>query len=1017
MFYLSLCTFVQVTTHTTVMKQLLALLCFCVSVICHAQTNAYWQQQVDYNISVTLNDTLHELDGFVMLEYKNNSPQALEYIMFHLWPNAYKDHTTPFAKQQLENGETDFYYSKPYQKGYMDKLSFKVNAEACKWEFEPKTEEICKVYLNKPLQSGETVRISTPFHVKLPYTFSRMGHVGQSYQITQWYPKPAVYDKTGWHAMPYLDQGEFYSEYGSFEVNITLPQNYVVGATGDLQNKEELQWLDSIAAATEKQDDFISTALFPASAKQTKTLTYKQTNIHDFGWFADKRYHVLKGEVELPYSKRKVTTWAMFTNQQAQYWKKASQYIHDAVYYYSLWIGEYPYAQVTAVAGALSAGGGMEYPNVTVIGDVGSSFSLDVIIAHEVGHNWFYGVLGSNERDHTWMDEGVNSYYENRYTRTKYPRQRMASMIPPGLAKAFNVGHYKHKYLMDVGYQVMARENRDEPLEQPAQDFIDFNYGVCVYGKSMLIFDYLEAYLGTELFDKVMKKYYLQWQYKHPQPEDIRAVFESETGKKLDWFFDDLIKTTKKIDYKIARKKKGMQPNTFVLKNTGDVKSPVAVSVLRRDSILSTTWYEGFDKNKTIEVNTDSGDRIQIDPLLQIPEINRKNNTYKLNKLAHRFERLRFQFLGSLENQNRTQVFWAPYIGWNNYDKFQIGLALYNSLLPAKKFNYLVVPVIGTGSKQFNGFARFNYNFYPERLQRFTVGVFGKRFSYMLFPQPLMFNKIEPYINIEFKNKKSRSPYVHTLNMRSAIIWADWIRYDNKKKETQRYFVNEYKYLVQRKSTLNPFNVSVTFRHGNNFANLAAEGNFIISYKRRDEGFRIRVFAGGFILNNKPSSDISSPNPRFYLSNCTTPNFAYWLQKDYMFDENFLDRNGRDPYLNRQVAKTDGAFRSFTNFGATNKFLMSVNLTTSTHRFFPINPFVNAAFLVDDLKKPQFAAEFGLSAVLLRDMIEIHLPLVTTKNISNNQKVLGIDKWYQKFTFTLKLQLGKPMDWVRRFTT
>ncbi|HLP50215.1 MAG TPA: M1 family metallopeptidase [Chitinophagales bacterium] len=1013
------------------MKHPLTILCFCFSMLCHAQQAGYWQQQTNYKIDVSLNDTLHELDGFLSLEYSNNSPQPLDYIIFHLWPNAYKDHTTPFAQQQVENGDTKFYYSKPHQRGYIDKLDFKVNAEVSKWEYDGENEEICKVYLNKPLASGEKVRISTPFHVKLPATFSRMGHVGQSYQVTQWYPKPAVYDKTGWHAMPYLDQGEFYSEFGSYEVNITLPQNYVVGATGDLQNTGEMQWLDSIAIATSKIDNYSSDMSFPASAKQTKTITYKQNNIHDFGWFADKRYHVLKGEVELPYSKKKVTTWAMFTNDQAEYWSRAPEYIHDAVFYYSKWIGEYPYAQVTALEGALDAGGGMEYPNVTVIGEVSSRFSLDNIIAHEVGHNWFYGILASNERDHTWMDEGVNSYYEYRYTRTKYPNQRILPGVPKGIAKSFDIAHYKHKYLMDVAYQFMARENRDEPLAQPAQDFTDFNYGVCVYGKSMLIFDYLEAYLGTEKFDAVMKKYFETWKYKHPQPEDIRAVFETETGKDLSWFFDDLIKTTKKIDYKIKGIRKSKLhvndiPATanqaydtttlFVeLLNKGGVNSPVKVSYLLRDSILSSVWLDGFKKDTAIVFSNKGIDRIQIDPLLEIPEINRKNNTYKLNKLAHRFEKIRFQFLGSIENQNRTQIFWAPYIGWNNYDKFQVGLAFYNSLVPAKKFNYLVVPVIGTGSRQFNGFARLNYNFYPDKLQRFTVGVFGKRFSYILFPQPLMFNKLEPYINIEFKNKKSRSPYVHSLNMRSAIIWLDWIRFDNDKKETQRYFVNEYKYTVKRNSTLHPFNVNVAFRQGNSFANISAEGNFIISYKRKDEGFRIRVFAGGFIVNSKSTSDISSPNPRFYLSNATTNNFAYWLQKDYMFDENFLDRNGRDPYLGRQIAKTDGAFRSFTNFGATNKFLMALNLTSSTHRFFPINPFVNTAFIVNDLGKPQFAAELGLSAILLRDMIEIHLPLVTTKNISDNQKVLGINKWYQKFTFTLKLQLSRPMDLIRRF--
>jgi hypothetical protein len=404
-----------------------------------------------------------------------------------------------------------------------------------------------------------------------------------------------------------------------------------------------------------------------------------------------------------------------------------------------------------------------------------------------------------------------------------------------------------------------------------------------------------------------------------------------------------------------------------------------------------------------------------IDPALKMPEINRRNNLYKLDKLAHHFEKLRFQFLGSIENQRRTQVFWAPYIGWNNYDKFQVGLALYNSFMPARKFNYLLVPAIGTGSKQFIGMGRLSYNFYPETVQRFTVGLFAKRYTYILFPQPLLYNKLEPYIDVELKQKKSRSVFTSNIHMRSVIAWLDWISFDTKKKETQRYFVNEVKYTLKRNSTLHPFSVNFTLREGNNFVNLAAEGNFLVSYKRQDEGFRIRLFAGGFLVNTKSPSDISAPNPRFYLSNATTNTFAYWLQKDYMFDENLLDRNGRDPYLNRQITKSDGAFRSFTNFGSTNKFLMSVNLTTSTHRFFPINPFVNAAFILNDLKQAQFAAEFGLSAIILRDMIEIHLPLVTTKNISENQKVLGINKWYQKFTFTLKLQLPKVNDLVRRF--
>ncbi len=968
-----------------------------------AQSN-YWQQQTDYKIEVSLNDSLHELNGFITISYKNNSPDTLRYLLFHLWPNAYRNHNTPFAEQMLENGNTKFHFSKPWQRGYMDKLDFKVDAEVCTWALDGENMEKATINLNEPLLPGNSITISSPFHVRLPQTFSRLGHEGQSYQICQWYPKPAVYDKHGWNWMPYLDQGEFYSEYGSFDVSITLPANYVVGATGDLQNPEELQWLDSLDKKTRAIETYSSEMIFPASAPKTKTLHYIQSNIHDFAWFADKRFHVLKGEVELPYSKRKVTTWAMFTNNIPEAWCKADTFLHDAIYYYSKWIGEYPYNQVTGVEGALQAGGGMEYPNVTIIGDVSNSFELDDVLTHEVGHNWFYGLLGSNERQHPWMDEGINSYYEYRYLKTKYPNEGLLHRFPKPIAKIFDIAQYKHSIIPYLAYLLMARENLDQALEQPATAYTDANYALMVYMKSAAIFNYLEAYLGTEVFDRAMKAYFSAWVYKHPEPDDLRKILEQEWGQKLDWFFYDLIYTTNKIDYKAIKNKKGV-----VLKNIGRINAPLPVACMQKDSTIYTTWLPGFDGKQTFAPENCTNTRVMIDPNEVMPDINRKNNTPGLRKV-------RFQFIGSLENQKRTQIFFAPYLGWNNYDKTQVGLAFYNSFLPTQKFNYLLVPAIGTGSKNFVGFGNLNYNFFPDNgLQRFTVGIKGKRFSYLLFPKNLLIQKVEPYVQIEFKKKNPRNPDTHTLEMRSVIAWLDWINF-SKQKATQRYYVNEFKYRYEHNTTLNPLNVTLTMQQGDKFMNLQAEARFLISYKRKGEGFHIRVYAGGFPVYFKSPSDITAPNPKVYLSTVTNNTFAYWLQKDYMFDENFIDRNGRDKYVGRQVALTGGAFRSLTTFGSTSKFLTAVNLWSPIHRFFPIYPFLNAAVIVNDLKKVEVAAEFGLSLAIIRDMVEIHLPLLTTKNIKNNQEINGIDKLYKKFTFTLKLQLPRPMNLLRQIT-
>jgi len=202
---------------------------------------------------------------------------------------------------------------------------------------------------------------------------------------------------------PYLNQGEFYSNFGNYEVEITVPENYIVAATGELQTESEIKFLEEVAQKTAQSIDFINLkgvfdpTAFPKSSATTKTLKYIQNDVIDFAWFADKRFNVLKSNVTLS-SGKTVDTWAFFTNKNAKIWANATSYLDDAVSFYSAHVGEYPYNICTAVEGTLIAGGGMEYPTITIIGGTGSAQSLDRVITHEVGHNWFQGILATNER-------------------------------------------------------------------------------------------------------------------------------------------------------------------------------------------------------------------------------------------------------------------------------------------------------------------------------------------------------------------------------------------------------------------------------------------------------------------------------------------------------------------------------------------------------------------------------------------------------------------------------------------
>ena len=502
--------------------------------IANCQLN-YWQQQVNYTIDVTLNDKDNSLDAFEKIEYINNSPDTLQFIWFHLWPNAYKNDRTAYTDQTLLNGDTRFYFSDKDQRGYINRLDFKANDVTCNVEDHPLYSDIVKVILPSSLLPHQKIILSTPFHEQLPYNFSRGGHDGQSYQVTQWYPKPAVYDKNGWHPMPYLDQGEYYSEFGNFDVRITAPENYVIAATGELQNdpdnyRDEKQWLltrnnfswTPVKQKTKSKGGIVKTTFqkFPVSSAETKTLRYIQDSVHDFAWFADKRFIVDHDTCQLSDS-RIIDVYTYYTPQEKETWQNSISYAKRAVQFYSSEIGEYPYNVVSVVQGPQSFGGGMEYPTITVISPASSAKELDITIAHEIGHNWFYGILATNERDHPWMDEGINSFYEHRYL-LKYYKET------PAEERTF--------------FETIAAEKLDQPIETISENFNEANYEFVAYYKTSEWLRWMEEKNGKEGFDKAMKNYYDQWKFKHPQPADFKKAMEQSTGRNLDSAFSYLNK-------------------------------------------------------------------------------------------------------------------------------------------------------------------------------------------------------------------------------------------------------------------------------------------------------------------------------------------------------------------------------------------------------------------------------------------------------------------------------------------
>ena len=543
---------IRIFEKSIVLKYLILIYGFIIiSNISFGQKDSYWQQKADFNIDVNLNDSLKTLDGIVRFTYQNNAPDTLTFIWIHLWPNAYKNDRTAFSDQLLENRNTSFYFSDEEKRGYINQINFKVNDIAASIIDNPIHQDIVKLILPTPLLPHSSVKIETPFHVKLPYNYSRGGYIGKSFQITQWYPKPAVYDKSGWHEMPYLDQGEFYSEFGDYEVNITLQKDFKIASTGIFQN------------------ELIS--------GNYKTVKYKQPNIHDFAWFADKDFIIEHDSIQLNASNIDVYAYHYFS--KSDNWKKGLMFIKNAIKTKSNWVGAYPYHIVSVVESPREGNGGMEYPTITLIDKTDDSKELDAVIYHEVGHNWFYGILGTNERRYPWMDEGINSYYDNRYKKLCYSSDSIN--IKSGSSLLNNKVPENFEDLLTTSIEALKK---DQAINTSSENFNMLNYDLIAYNKTAMWMQLMENKLGQPLLDSIMQTYFQQWKFKHPYPEDFKSIAEEVSHQDLSEQFALL---SAKGNLEKQEKKKIRIAAFFNLKNTNQY---------HYISFLPIAGYNNYDK-------------------------------------------------------------------------------------------------------------------------------------------------------------------------------------------------------------------------------------------------------------------------------------------------------------------------------------------------------------------------------------------------------------------------------------
>ena len=588
-----------------------------------------WQQHVDYTMDVQMDVKTYQYTGTQKLIYTNNSPDELSRVFYHLYYNAFQpgsemdirlQNIKDPDKRMMVDGKSRIASLSESEMGYLHTESLTQDGQPVSF-----TEEgtILVVDLAKPIPSGGKTTLEMTFKGQVPLQIRRSGRnssEGVALSMSQWYPKLSEYDFEGWHPNPYIAR-EFHGVWGDFDVKITLDKDYTVGGSGYLQNPDE------IGHGYETPGTKVKT--------KGKTLTwhFKAPKVHDFMWAADPEY------IHDIYEMEDGPTLHFFYKDNPEFnenWKNLQPKTAEAMKFFSNNVGKYPYKQYSVVQGG---DGGMEYAMSTLITGEREFGSLVGVMVHEMAHSWFQHVLATNESEHEWMDEGFTSFISSLC---------MNQIMEQNKQNPFE-GSYR-------GYYALVNSGLEMPQSTHADRYTtNFAYGVSAYSKGSIFLSQLGYVIGQDKLMETIQKYFEDFKFKHPVPNDIKRTAEKVSGMELNWYLTDWTQTTNTIDYGIKSVDADGENTKVTMERIGEMPMPLDILVVGKDGTQKTYYvplrmmygekenpYPNLDRTVledwpwayptyefTLDMPLENVQAIMIDPSQLMADVDGENNVYQ----------------------------------------------------------------------------------------------------------------------------------------------------------------------------------------------------------------------------------------------------------------------------------------------------------------------------------------------------------------------------------------------------
>ncbi len=915
-----------------------------------------YSQQNSIAIKSTLNTDRDEFLIQQEIIFYNTSDSTLTNIYLHNWANSFRDRKTPLSKRFIKDFKKNLYFSTKKDLGKTTIKNLSINYENSDFTEVKDKADILKIPLKKPLKPNDSVKISITYIIKIPNAkFTNYGKTKEGYHLRFWYITPAVYNN-GWQLMSNLNIDDLYEIGTDFTIEINIPKEYVL-ESNLYQYKTEKENVTNYYLVGKNKTDII---LGINKNKQLKTFKTKKTTVYT---------DVFDGDIG---------------------YKATTDILNRELLFIEKYLGKYPHKEIYIDKITQSKNpvyGLSQLPSF--LHPFSDTFKWDVTMFKALTKKYIENTLLLNKRKDYWFLDGLQNYLMLEYIEEFYPNTKLlGNLSDKWFLKKFYISKQNFNDKYPLVYQFISRKFLDQALVTSADSLSNFNRKIANKYKAGLGFRYLKGFLGDSILNSSIKEFYQKNQTKIISSSEFQKIITAKTDKEIDWFFNDYIKTNKKIDYTIDNVTLKEDSLEVTIKNKRNITTPVLLYGLKDKEIKYKKWFTNIETSKTFTIPKQDFNRVSLNYENIYPELNTLDNSESLeNKIFNK--PLKFTLVKDIQNPYYSQLFYQPEISYNFYNGLILGVKLHNKPLIKRNLEFKLAPSYATKSNSVIGQFSVLYNQYLEKTKIYKVmyGVFGQTLDYA---PNLSYASLVPFVNIIFKRKSLRDATAEYITAKLVHIDKE-IAATDIRTDQDNYNVFSASYNYVNPDIIKEFRYNFSLEVAEKFSKAAVDLRFR-SLSTSDTQLDFRFFAGAF-LSNKTEGN--------YFS------FGLDRANDYLFQLNYFGRSEDTGFFSQQFIIAEGGFKSVLPTRFANQYMFAFNSSFGLWRW--VEFYNDVAFLKNKKNPIYFGYNNGIRLNFVHNILEIYFPLYSNNGWEISQKRYG-----QKIRFTLTADVNSIYNFFRR---